>query len=96
MNDPGFTTSAQTARLKAADAERLVERLKRALDEYISKEGFRPRSPVGTYCRQVGIDIRISAGAGVEYAAFDVLSLAVAIDETSMPSVLKRYFEINR
>lgn len=93
MPDRGFTTSAQAARMREADAERLVEKLKRALEDYIDRHGFRPRSPVANYCTQIGMDIRISPGAGVEYAAPDAVSLAVAIEETSMPSVLKRYFE---
>ena len=93
MNDKGFITSAQADRARAAVEERLVERLKRALDDYISDNGFRPRTPVGNYCKQIGLGIRITPGAGAEYDVSDTRTLAHKIDQTSMPSVLRRYYE---
>ena len=73
--------------------ERLVERLNRALDDYISDNGYRPRTPVASYCKQIGLGIRITEGAGAEYDTPDTRTLAHKIDQTSMPSVLRRYFE---
>ena len=93
MPDPGFVTTAQATRERAAQAERLVERLKRALDLYIDRNGFAPRSPVGNYCAQIGLGVRTGSAAGVEYEAPPVIELARAIERTSMPSLLKRHFE---
>jgi len=39
VRDPGFITTAQADRARAAVEERLVERLKRAIDDYISDNG---------------------------------------------------------
>jgi len=93
MTNPGFITTAQADRARSAVEERLVERLKRALDDYISDNGYRPRTPVANYCRQIGLDIRITPGAGAEFDGSDTRTLAHNIDQTSMPSVLRRYFE---
>lgn len=93
MKNASFITTAQADRARAAVEERLVERLKRALDDYISANGYRPRTPVANYCKQIGLDIRITPGAGAEFDGPDTRTLAHNIDQTSMPSVLRRYFE---
>ncbi len=93
MTDPGFKTTAQAAREQAAQAEREVERLKRALERCIAAEGFRPRDKVGQYCARVGVEVRISKGAGAEFSTPDALSLSHAIDRTPMPDTLRRYYE---
>lgn len=93
MTAPGFTTTAEAARRKLVMAERAVERLKRGLDAYIAAEGFRPRDPVGRYCKSIGLDVRISKGAGAEYAGPDAPTLAYAIDQTPMPDALRRFYE---
>lgn len=93
MTEPSFKTSAQVAREKAVAAESSVERLKRALESCIASEGFRPRDRVGQYCERVGIGVRISKGAGVEFHAADALEIAHAIDQTPMPDTLRRYYE---
>jgi len=93
VRDPGFITTAQADRARAAVEDRLVERLKRAIDDYISDNGYRPRTPLANYCKQIGLGIRITPGAGAEYDIPDTRTLAHNIDQTSMPSVLRRYFE---
>ncbi len=93
MTNPGFITTAQADRARAAVEERLVERLKRAIDDYISDNGYRPRTPIANYCKQIGLGIRITPGAGAEYDTPDTRTLAHKIDQTSMPSVLRRYYE---
>ncbi len=93
MTDPGFITTAQADRARAVVEERLIERLKRAVDDYISENDYRPRTPVANYCKLIGLDIRITPGAGAEFYSADTRTLARNIDQTSMPSVLRRYFE---
>jgi len=93
MPDPGFKTAAQAAREQAVRDENTVERVKRALENCIASEGFRPRDRVGQYCSQIGIGVRITAGAGVEFDAPSAQSLADAIARTPMPDTLRRYHE---
>jgi len=93
MPDPGFRTAAQAAREQAVVDENTIERVKRALETCIATEGFRPRDRVGQYCAQVGIGVRITAGAGVEFDTPNARDLADAIARTPMPDTLRRYHE---
>ncbi len=93
MSDPGFRTAAAAARERAVRDENTVERVKRALESCIAAEGFRPRDRVGQYCSQIGIGVRITAGAGVEFDTRDAQDLAIAIERTPMPDTLRRYHE---
>ncbi len=93
MPDPGFKTSAQAAREQLVRDEAVIERVKRALETCIASEGFRPRDRVGQYCSQVGIGVRITAGAGVEFDTPNAPDLAAAIERTPMPDTLRRYHE---
>ena len=93
MPDPGFRTAAQAAREQAIIDENTVERVKRAIESCVAKEGFRPRDRVGQYCSQVGIGVRITAGAGVEFDTPNAPDLADAIARTPMPDTLRRYHE---
>ena len=93
MPDPGFRTAAQAARDQAVADENTIERVKRALETCIAAEGFRPRDRVGQYCSQVGIGVRITAGAGVEFDTPNARDLAHAIARTPMPDTLRRYHE---
>ena len=93
MPDPGFRTMAQAARAREAAEEASAERLKRALEDCIAAEGYSPRDRVGRYCAQVGIGVRITKGAGVEFDAPPAPDLAAAIERTPMPDVLRRYHE---
>ena len=88
-----FKTSAQAAREQAARAAATIERLKRALESCIASEGFRPRARVGQYCAQIGIGVRITAGAGAEFDTPNAPDLAAAIERTPMPDTLRRYHE---
>jgi len=93
MPDPGFRTAAEAAREQAAQDENTVERVKRAIESCVAAEGFRPRDRVGQYCSQVGIGVRITAGAGVEFDTPNARDLAHAIARTPMPDTLRRYHE---
>jgi|GEM_PF-4395098 len=93
MSDPGFRTAAQAAREQLVQDENTVERVKRALESCIAAEGFRPRDRVGQYCNQIGIGVRITEGAGVEFDTPSAQGLADAIARTPMPDTLRRYHE---
>ncbi len=93
MPDPGFRTTAQVARERAIRDELTVERLKRALEACIAAEGFERRGRVGQYCTQIGMGVRITGGAGVEFDAPNARDLADAIARTPMPDTLRRYHE---
>lgn len=91
--DPGFTTAAQAARKFEVEAERQVERVKRALESCIAAEGYRPKNPIGRYCTSIGLDVRVSPGAGLEFGPIDALATAHGIEQTPMPDALRRYYE---
>lgn len=80
-------------RFSPSEADALIERLKRALDEYVAAHGLRPRSPVDNYCRHIGLGVETGGTAGMEYRQGDALLLAEAIEDTSMPFDLKRYWK---
>lgn len=88
-----FRTAAQAAREQAVRDENTVERVKRAVESYIAAEGFTKRGRVGQYCTQIGLGVRISGGAGVEFDAPSAPDLAAAIARTPMPDTLRRYHE---
>ena len=97
MPDRDFRTAAEARAAERADrvaaAERVLERIKRAVEAALDAypKGSRERGETLKYCGRIGLEVLESPGAGLEFQARDLEWVGERIEAEPMPASLKRF-----
>ncbi|MEM6667691.1 MAG: hypothetical protein AAF661_00610 [Pseudomonadota bacterium] len=88
-----FKTAAEARAERLAEADGVVERVKRAVESALASyhEGTRERREAMVFCRDIGLELKISSAAGLEFVDSDAEMLAAKIAVTPMPASLQRF-----
>ena len=88
-----FRTAAEARAERLAEADRELEAVKRAVEGAVAAydDGDREWRETLTYCRDIGLGLKLSGTAGLEFLEADAEVLAARIATVPMPASLQRY-----